>query len=329
MDYNGIFLLVFCDCIYNLKRNDNYSKVILTAMVVVYLVANYDVFSYFVPMTNLEQYFQVYDANIRGILMIIKTLLEVLNILLFIVFMIVFLVAQMKENAEISKKMLKILSVNKELQNYAIVTEKIGENNERKRLAREIHDTVGHALAGIAAGVDACIIMIDNNPQATKKQLRIISKVVREGMVDVRNSLNKLRPGALERHGLKDAIYNMIEEFSGISNIKINLDYQLKNVDFEKVKEDILFRIIQESVTNSIRHGGGVTLIDIKIYQQEHSLFLKIKDNGIGCDDIKYGFGLKQMEERVAIINGTVNFDGSNGFLTMIEIPMQRGEIYD
>ena len=71
---------------------------------------------------------------------------------------------------------------------------KIGENNERKRLAREIHDTLGHALTGIAAGVDACIAMIDQNPKATKAQLQVISKVVRQGIKDVRNSLNKLRP---------------------------------------------------------------------------------------------------------------------------------------
>ena len=96
------------------------------------------------------------------------------------------------------------------------MSEKIAEDKERKRLAREIHDTLGHALTGIAAGVDACIAMIDINPEATKKQLMVISKVVRQGIVDVRNSLNKLRPGALEQHGFKGAIENMIEDMDKI-----------------------------------------------------------------------------------------------------------------
>ena len=125
----------------------------------------------------------------------------------------------------------------------------LNENNERKRLAREIHDTLGHALTGIAAGVDACIAMIDRNPAATKKQLLVISKVVRQGIGDVRNSLNKLRPGALEEKGLRGAIENMIEEFANVSNLNVILDARVDNIDIEKTKEDILFRIIQESIT--------------------------------------------------------------------------------
>lgn len=218
--------------------------------------------------------------------------------------------------------------VNQELKDYAAITEKIGESNERKRLAREIHDTLGHALTGIAAGIDACIAIVENNPQATKNQLEIISKVVRQGIGDVRNSLNKLRPGALEEHGFKGAIEKMISEFSGVSDLKINLDYRLDNVDFENTKEDIFFRIIQESITNGLRHGGA-SIIDIALYKEKESVILKIQDNGIGCKEINYGFGLKQMQERVAMINGQVHFDGTNGFLTVVKIPMQRGECND
>ena len=260
--------------------------------------------------------------------MVAKNVLETLNILLFIVYMILYIADQIQENENISKELDMIHQVNRELQNYAAVTEKIGENNERKRLAREIHDTLGHALTGIAAGVDACIAMIDINPQATKQQLQVVSKVVRQGIGDVRNSLNKLRPGALEAHGFKGAIESMIEEFMSVSDLDIVLDYRLEKVDFENTKEDILFRVIQESITNSLRHGGA-THIEIIIYQEDYHLYLKIQDNGSGCEDIHYGFGLKQMQERVAVINGEVTYDGHNGFLTIIKIPMQRGENYD
>ena len=57
-------------------------------------------------------------------------------------------------------------------------------------------------------------------------------------------------------------------------------------------------------------------------------LYLKIQDNGAGCKNIKYGFGLTQMKERVAIINGEIYFAGDNGFLTIVKIPIQRGEKY-
>ena len=320
MTYNGLVLLVFCDCIYNFK-DDKYAKYMLILLIGMYLFTNWDVFTSFLPLMNFQQYVQFYDVNLKNLLLLSKSILSMFNILLFIIFMSVYAVGQIQENEFISKKLRMISLVNKKLQRYAVVTERIGENNERKRLAREIHDTVGHALAGVAAGIDACIVMIDSNPEATKSQLKIISKVVRQGMVDVRKSLNKLRPGALEKQGFKEAIEKMIEDFGSLSEVNIKLDYRLKDVDLENTTEDILFRIIQESMTNSVRHGGA-SQINISLYMEENNLCLYIKDNGIGCSEISYGFGLKQMKERVAIINGKVKFDGTNGFMVMVKIPI-------
>lgn len=320
MTYNGLVLLVFCDCIYNFK-DDKYAKYMLISLIGMYLFTNWDVFTSFSPLMNFQQYVQFYDVNLKNLLFLSKSILEMFNILLFIIFMSVYAVGQIQENEFISKKLRMISLVNKKLQRYAIATEKIGENNERKRLAREIHDTVGHALAGVAAGIDACIVMIDSNPEATKSQLKVISKVVRQGMVDVRKSLNKLRPGALEKQGFKEAIEKMIDDFGSLSEVNIKLDYRLKDVDLENTTEDILFRIIQESMTNSVRHGGA-SQINISLYMEENNLCLYIKDNGIGCSEISYGFGLKQMKERVAIINGKVKFDGTNGFMVMVKIPI-------
>ena len=126
-----------------------------------------------------------------------------MNVIAFIVFLICYIAEELQEMENIQKELDRMQNVNRQLQDYAAITEKLGESNDRKRLAREIHDTLGHALTGIAAGVDACIAMIDRNPDATKKQLFVVSRVVRQGIGDVRNSLNKLRPGALEEKGLK------------------------------------------------------------------------------------------------------------------------------
>lgn len=251
-----------------------------------------------------------------------------MNLLFFILFLMIYIANEVQENERMTQELIMVHQVNHELENYAAVSEKIAEDKERKRLAREIHDTLGHALTGIAAGVDACIAMIDINPQATKQQLQVISKVVRQGIVDVRNSLNKLRPGALEQHGFKGAIENMIEEFTSVSDLTITLDYRLDKVDFENTKEDILFRVIQESVTNAVRHGDA-THIDISIYIEDQKLKLEIQDNGQGCEEIHYGFGLKQMTERLAMISGKVAYDGHHGFLTVVTIPIQEGELYD
>lgn len=320
LSYNGIILFVFCDCMYHLKKGLKY-QVLLVALGLIYLLANYEIVTYFYPLVNIEEYFLVYDASIRNCLIIIKRLLEGFNIILFIIFMIIYILKQIQEIEYISKKLSMVAMINKKMQKYVIVTEKFGEKNERKRLARELHDTIGHALAGMAVGVDACITMIDKNPQLAKAQLKIISKAIRKGMKDVRNSLNKMRPDFLQQYRLKEAIEKMKEEISDVTDLKINLNYQIDETGFDTKIEDILFRVIQESITNSIRHGLA-TVVDIDIYKENNLLCLKIKDNGKGCKAINYGFGLKQMVERVSQIRGDINFYSENGFTTEIKIPL-------
>lgn len=325
--YNGIIYLIFCDALFRFKEN-KYVKWLTIPLSLLLIISNYDFFSTLFPLVNADAYFEVYTSTTRGLWQVGINFLDIINLLFFILFLMIYIANEVQENERMTQELIMVHQVNHELENYAAVSEKIAEDKERKRLAREIHDTLGHALTGIAAGVDACIAMIDINPEATKKQLMVISKVVRQGIVDVRNSLNKLRPGALEQHGFKGAIENMIEEFTSVSDLTISLDYRLDKVDFENTKEDILFRVIQESVTNAVRHGDA-THIDISLYIEDNSLYLKIQDNGQGCEEIHYGFGLKQMKERLGMINGKVAYDGHHGFLTIVTIPLQEGELYD
>ena len=325
--YHGIIYLIFCDALFRFKEN-KYVKWLTIPLSLLLIISNYDFFSTLFPLVNADAYFEVYTSTTRGLLQVGINFLDIINFLFFILFLMIYIANEVQENERMTQELIMVHQVNHELENYAAVSEKIAEDKERKRLAREIHDTLGHALTGIAAGVDACIAMIDINPEATKKQLMVISKVVRQGIVDVRNSLNKLRPSALEQHGFKGAIENMIEEFTSVSDLTITLDYRLDKVDFENTKEDILFRVIQESVTNAVRHGDA-THIDISLYIEDNSLYLKIQDNGQGCEEIHYGFGLKQMKERLGMINGKVAYDGHHGFLTIVTIPLQEGELYD
>ena len=76
----------------------------------------------------------------------------------------------------------QLQDVNQQLQEYSVMAEKMAETRERNRLAREIHDTLGHTLTGIAAGIDACLATIGTSPQQTKDQLELISKVTRTAL---------------------------------------------------------------------------------------------------------------------------------------------------
>ena len=86
------------------------------------------------------------------------------------------------------------------MKNYAALSSHIAEDRERKRIARDLHDSVGHALTGVIAGVDAAKVLIDLNPEKAKEQLTKVSQVVKQGLEGIRPALNKLRPGALENY---------------------------------------------------------------------------------------------------------------------------------
>lgn len=325
--YNGIILLVFADIVYNNKKINN-SVILLLLCFGLLLITDFNVLAKLINMPSIESYINFYPIVLKSFIVLFKTIMTSLNIVIFIAFLVVFLLVQQKEKKHVSQELEMISQVNTELRNYAALTEKIGEDNERKRISREIHDTLGHALTGIAAGVDACIALIEIDTDKTKKQLNIVSNVVRQGIKDVRRSLYKLRPGALENRTLKDGLIKMIEEFQSVSNIKIDLYYEWDKLDLENTKEDIIFRIIQESITNALRHGHA-TEVEIQMYVEKEKYIIFIQDNGIGCTKIKEGYGLKQMRERIAIINGSVIFASDNGFRTMIELPKNRGEEND
>ena len=220
-----------------------------------------------------------------------------------------------------------VSKVNTELNSYVALTEKIVEDRERKRIAREIHDTLGHALTGISAGIDAVRVLVELDPKRAKEQLQSMSLVVRDGIRDVRGSLNKLRPGALEDGSLKEALNRMIREYESISHLKIELYYRWDRVDLDSMKENVVFRVIQESITNSLRHGHA-SKVTIHLLNQENYI-ISIQDDGIGFETLQYGYGLKQMRERLSVIGGTVHFENKNGFFTWIEIPKRNGEIDD
>lgn len=136
--------------------------------------------------------------------------------------------------------------MNNQLKDYAAMQKQMGEIEERNRIAREIHDTLGHTMTGLSAGIDACIALIDYSVDETKKQLNIISGVARQGLKDVRRSMKKLRPDTLERESLESAIEKLITETMSTSKVSIEFQSFLPSLVFEDDEEDTIYRIVQK-----------------------------------------------------------------------------------
>ena len=326
--YNGLILLVFADIFYGSKEFNSskdkkywFSFIILSFGML--LLSNYDLMSLFIKLPSLDTYIRFYPESVRLLLLFGKNFLYSLNIVVFMISLLFYILSAITERHRIEEELRMASQANRELNSYLALSEKIAEDRERKRIAREIHDTLGHALTGISAGIDAVKVLVDIDTNRAKEQLNNVSVVVRDGIRDVRGSLNKMRPGALENNTLKEALIKIIREYEAISNLEIHLRYEWDNIDLDIAKEDIVFRVIQESITNSVRHGHAKT-IWIELLEEE-SYVMTIQDDGIGFDELHYGYGLKQMQERLMIIGGSVRFENRDGFYTHIEIPKIGG----
>ena len=326
--YNGLILLVFADIFYGSKEFNSskdkkywFSFIILSFGML--LLSNYDLMSLFIKLPSLDTYIRFYPESIRLLLLFGKNFLYSLNIVVFMISLLFYILSAITERHRIEEELRMASQANRELNSYLALSEKIAEDRERKRIAREIHDTLGHALTGISAGIDAVKVLVDIDTNRAKEQLNNVSVVVRDGIRDVRGSLNKMRPGALENNTLKEALIKIIREYEAISNLEIHLCYEWDNIDLDIAKEDIVFRVIQESITNSVRHGHAKT-IWIELLEEE-SYVMTIRDDGVGFDELHYGYGLKQMQERLMIIGGSVRFENRDGFYTHIEIPKIGG----
>ena len=293
--------------------NASYNGLIFLAFADIFFLSNDKLLAIFVTLPSLDVYIDTLPTNLAVLAGAIRNLLVTLNIVAFTWALFTYVVYMTNKQRNIEEELRMMDRANLELKSYIEVAEENAEIRERKRISREIHDTLGHALTGISAGIDAVLVLVDMDKESAKKQLHNLSEIVRQGIVDVRRSLNKMRPGALEELTLKASLQALIKPYTKIANLTIELDYQWGEVDFEKTTEIVIFRAIEEAITNSIRHGQAQH-IWLKLTHDETHYYVDISDNGRGCQNIKYGFGLTQMQERLATIGGKVSYQGDDGF---------------
>ena len=117
------------------------------------LLSNYDVLSLLIRTPDLDVYIGFFPASTRLVILFIKNCLVSLNIIIFIISLVTYIVYSVTENHKIEEELLMASQANTRLKEYVAVSEKITEDRERRRIAREIHDTIGHALTGISAGL--------------------------------------------------------------------------------------------------------------------------------------------------------------------------------
>ena len=231
----------------------------------------------------------------------------------------------MSENERIRELNDQLKEANIRLADYSAKSALMAQTQERNRLAREIHDTIGHSLTGIVTGIEACLVIFDTDRELVKSQLRAIAEVARRGMENVRRSVRELKPDSLEKMPLDLAIEKMIDGMERSTGISFRYSCAVPLRDaFGEDEKEVIYRTVQEGITNSIRHGKATEIL-VGINREDNMLCISIKDNGKGCSDLNKGFGLTHMEDRLSMLEGTLYCDGNDGFLLRAMIPIRWG----
>ena len=321
MAYSGIIILVMTDVIHSGYTRQKKIQALIP-IILCYFIVDSDILNLWFRNVSFSDYLVFYNAGAAGILQSILNTMELINIVMFIIFLIVTLRYQMDETARIMRLNEELTEANIQFEEYSRKSAEMAQTQERNRLAREIHDTIGHVLTGIVTGLEACLLLLDTRPDLARTQIEVIQETARQGMKDVRSSVRALRPDALLRLAFNEAIEQMIDDMCRSTGIHFEYICEDSLSNLAADEEDVIYRILQESITNSVRHGHP-TRINIRIERHDNRISIRIKDNGVGCEELHRGFGLTHMQERLDMLGGSMTVDGSDGFTVNAIIPLR------
>jgi signal transduction histidine kinase len=210
---------------------------------------------------------------------------------------------------------LKLKEASEELEELTIVA-------ERNRIAREIHDTVGHTLTTVLLELEAGERLIPVDPQTAVLKIGLAKAQVRRGLQDIRESMKTLQSGK-ELMEFVPSLKLLMEETTKHGNIFIKYDIgELPKLT--PAQEKTIYRALQEGLTNGIRHGKSTAFVFVLEYTGNGIRFM-LQDNGKGTENVVKGFGLSAMEARVKELGGVLLVQSApgEGLQINITIPVE------
>lgn len=209
------------------------------------------------------------------------------------------------------------------------------QEEERRRVAREIHDGPAQSMSNVVLKAEICERLIDINLDQARSELQNLKKIVRESLKDVRRIIYDLRPMSLEDLGLLPTLQKYVESFSMETGIDVSfhrrgLDMVIDNKNLNLT----IFRVVQEALNNIRKHSEAKTA-EVRVEFTPVSIALKISDKGKGFDtnrikvekdDHSGGFGLFSMKERIELMNGTMEVSSQPGKGTVVKVVLPHTE---
>ena len=192
---------------------------------------------------------------------------------------------------------------------------------ERKRLAREIHDELGQYLSALRLGISIIGLQFGKENAVLQEKIQGMVKLVDAMIKVVRNLMSALRPAVLDR-GIVPALEGLVGEFKARTGVHCRLHMCEGDLPLDEKRATQIFRIVQESLTNIDRHAEA-TAVDITLKRDDAHYFLKVQDNGKGFNPAvrkKSSFGLVGIRERALMLGDEIDIVSAPGRGTAIKV---------
>jgi signal transduction histidine kinase len=241
--------------------------------------------------------------------------------IVFVVVITELAVKEQRAKREVERLVSELKDANDQLRQYADQVEELATLKERNRLAREIHDSLGHYLTVVIVQIEAAMAVFEKDREGSLDVLRKAQGLAQQGLADVRRSVVALRASPTETRSLIDSLNALIDEcrVSGLQT-----EFQLVGTprNLSPSAELALYRAAQEALTNVRRHSQA-SVATVTLNYSTESVWLKVHDDGIGATELTKGFGLVGMHERVQNLGGEVRITtaANQGFTLEVNLP--------
>ncbi len=207
------------------------------------------------------------------------------------------------------------------------------QEEERKRVSREIHDGPAQSFSNILLKIDFCEKLMDKDIERAKEEAQILKDLVRRSTREIRKIIYNLRPMAIDDLGIVPTLRRYVDDFQTETSIEIDFQASPSFHADDTVLQLALFRIAQEALNNIYRHAQAKK-VEMALNQDNRCVSLMIKDDGVGFNpqDIRMnkesGFGIINMKERAELLNGNLRIksDSGEGTFLLIRIPTDGQE---
>jgi len=211
---------------------------------------------------------------------------------------------------------------NDELSAYYETLEEVTILRERTRISREIHDNVGHALSTTLIQLQSIQLRLEKEAPTQVVFIEKLISFIANALENTREIVHHMGRDALKKQHLKHELAELCHNFSDLTQIMVTLTCSDNELNLDSDYKLVLFRVVQEGLTNAVKHGHA-TQIKVILTASRDRILLTIQDNGCGTNSIVEGFGQQTMRARIQKLGGELHFlsEHNNGFTVKASLP--------